>query len=71
MAICKRCGAQIEYRTTARGRRMPVDPGKVAIITPRGTVVHGWIVHFATCPAVRCHLPNEVRLVQSAYFPTK
>lgn len=69
MSVCKRCGRPIEYRRTVKGRPMPVDPGKVALITVRGTVVHGWVSHFVTCPKVRAGLPRETRIVQRRFVP--
>ena len=69
MATCKRCGALIEYRTTLQGRSMPVDPGKVAVVTRRGTVIHGWVSHFCTCEQVRVGIPSEVRIFQRSFRP--
>ncbi len=70
MSICDRCGAPIEYRRTARGRAMPVDPGKVAVLTRRGGVVHGWVSHFCTCESRVCYLPEEFHIVQRRFLPT-
>jgi hypothetical protein len=69
MATCKRCGAQIEYRMTAAGRWMPVDPGCVAVVTKRGTVLHGHVSHFCTCPANRAGIPRETRISQRRFVP--
>lgn len=69
MATCKRCGAPIEYRTTVKGASMPVDPAKVAIITKRGTVIHGWVSHFCTCDSKVRYLPEETKIFQRRFVP--
>jgi len=69
MAICRKCGAQIEYRVTLRGNKLPVDPTRVAVITRRGTVVHGWISHFSTCHTRKRRLPPELHIVQRRFEP--
>jgi len=69
MAICRKCGAQIEYRVTLRGNKLPVDPAKVAVITRRGTVVYGWISHFSTCPNRVYSRPPELHIVQRRFEP--
>lgn len=43
---------------------MPVDLDEVAIVTKRGTVVHGWILHFCTCGSRVRYLPEESRIYQ-------
>jgi len=69
MATCKLCGSTIEYRRTVKGRHMPVDPSQVAVITKRGTVVHGYVSHFVTCPGNRAGIPRETRIVQRRFVP--
>ncbi|MDI6872127.1 MAG: hypothetical protein QME79_12445 [Bacillota bacterium] len=51
MATCKGCGKQIEWIETPAGRRMPVDPGRVVVVTDEGQVVTGRLPHWASCPA--------------------
>lgn len=70
MATCKHCGRIIEYRTTLHGRAMPVDPQRVAIVTPRGTVVHGWVSHFCTCDRPMRYLPGEITVRQRRFVLT-
>lgn len=67
---CKGCGRPIEFRLTVKGRSMPVDPGKVALLTPRGTVIHGWVSHFCTCGSGQRYLPGETRIVQRRFVPS-
>lgn len=50
MATCKGCGATIEWITTEAGKKMPVDPPRVVVVTFEGKVVTGQMSHFATCP---------------------
>lgn len=68
MAICKDCGAPIEYRPTLTGRWMPVDPGRIAILTTKGLVRHGWVTHFCTCPRMN-HMPDEITVTQKRFVP--
>lgn len=58
MAKCKGCGAEIIWVETTNGRKMPVDPTEVTIVTPVASrhsdkyrIVKGYTSHFATCPA--------------------
>jgi len=67
MSECRHCKAPIEYRTTVNGRRIPVDPQPVAVVTKRGTIIHGWTVHFSTCPSKKHWLPGEMRIFQSRF----
>lgn len=69
MAVCKHCGAPIEYRPTLTGRWMPVDPGRVALLTTRGLVRHGWVSHFCTCPQRTMQLPHETTVTQKRFVP--
>jgi hypothetical protein len=69
VATCKQCGALIEYRKTLAGQLMPVDPDRVAVVTRKGTVVHGRVSHFCTCPAYRAGLPKEVKIYQRKFTP--
>jgi len=50
MAECKGCGAEIEWIETTEGKRMPVNPEKVVVVTQDGKVVTGQVPHWATCP---------------------
>ena len=50
MAECKGCGEEIEWIATTEGKRMPVNPGKVVVVTQDGKVVTGQVPHWATCP---------------------
>ena len=62
---CKSCGARIEWAMTAKGSRIPLDPGShpdgninlgpdgVAHIVGTGNGVR--ISHFATCPNAGQH----------------
>lgn len=47
---CQLCGAEIEWVSTASGKAMPVDPGRVTVVTKGGDTVTGQIPHWATCP---------------------
>lgn len=67
MYKCAACGRDIDYRSNAAGMRMPVDPQQTAVLTLRGTVVHGWTIHFASCPARHPRLPDELRIVQERF----
>ena len=50
MPECKGCGEEIEWIETTEGKRMPVNPGKVVVVTQDGKVVTGQVPHWATCP---------------------
>ena len=67
MTTCNHCGAPIEFRATVAGRLMPVDAQPVALITRRGTVVHGWVVHWTTCSARPRRLPRHLRILQEMF----
>lgn len=47
---CELCHAEIEWISTAGGKAMPVDPGRVTVVTSGGDTVTGQIPHWATCP---------------------
>lgn len=49
---------------------MPVDPGRVALLTTRGLVRHGWVSHFCTCPQRTMQLPRETIITQKRFVPT-
>ena len=63
MAICKGCGARIEWLEMTSGKKMPVDPNqiRVAVKDPRKhtkknppvryVIRSGFTPHWATCPA--------------------
>ena len=50
---CKGCKAEIGFIKTKQGKKMPVDPKKVTVVTKGGSVVTGYISHFATCPEAK------------------
>jgi len=50
MAECKGCGEEIEWIETKEGKKMPVNPGKVVVVTQDGRVVTGQVPHWSTCP---------------------
>ncbi|MDI6872514.1 MAG: hypothetical protein QME79_14410, partial [Bacillota bacterium] len=49
VATCRGCGRPIDWIETPAGRRMPVDPGRVTVVTDDGRVVTGRTPHWATC----------------------
>lgn len=51
MSECKGCGEEIEWIETTNGKRMPVNPGKITVVTPRGEVVTGYVPHWSVCKA--------------------
>jgi hypothetical protein len=59
MAICKGCGARIEWLTMEEsGKAMPVDanPAKVVVDVGPGKgyrLVNAWTPHWATCPKAK------------------
>lgn len=67
MSICKRCNQPIEFRLTAAGRHVPVDVQPVALLTRRGAIVHGWVVHFATCALARRRQVRELHIYQECF----
>lgn len=51
MPECKGCGEEIEWIESKKtGKPMPVNPGKVVVVTQDGSVVTGQVPHWATCP---------------------
>ena len=50
MPECKGCGAEIEWIETTEGKRIPVNLGKVVVLSQDGKVVTGQVPHWATCP---------------------
>lgn len=50
MSECRGCGEEIEWIETVNGKKMPVNPGKIVVVTSKGEVVTGQIPHWATCP---------------------
>jgi hypothetical protein len=64
MAVCKSCGAPIEWAHTKNGKRVPLDPGTAENGNLRldddGVVHHApgegdRVTHFATCPNAKAH----------------
>ena len=49
-STCRGCGASIRWIQTVRGRPMPADAELVTIVTAKGYVVKGYMVHWASCP---------------------
>lgn len=48
MPECKGCGEEIEWIETKEGKRMPVNPGKVVVVTQDARVVTGQVPHWST-----------------------
>jgi len=47
----KGCGAEIEFVNNPKtGKKIPVEPKKVWILTDDGKMVKGKVCHFSTCP---------------------
>jgi hypothetical protein len=57
LSNCRSCDARIIWIVTESGKRMPVDAkpaGKFIVLNdddpPKGSLVPGYVSHFATCP---------------------
>ncbi len=50
MNKCKGCNREIKWLKTTAGKKMPVDPQEVTIVTKAGSTYRGFIPHWATCP---------------------
>jgi hypothetical protein len=65
MAVCKSCGAPIEWAHTKNGKRIPLDPGTVEngnITVADDGIAYIWpagegdrVSHFATCEFAKDH----------------
>ena len=58
MAICRGCGATIDFIVMESGKKMPVNILKPVKIIRRnergiGEVVEGYVSHFADCPKAK------------------
>lgn len=65
MSLCRSCSAPIDWALTAKGNRMPLDPGLnahgnvlvdeagVARVVPAGQGDR--VAHFVTCPNANAH----------------
>ena len=65
-ANCRSCGALIYWIETERGKKMPVDTGRVAIMVPdedgrNAKLVYGYQSHFTTCPDAKKHRAKPVQ----------
>ena len=47
---CKRCHNLIYWIDLQSGKKMPVDPTRMTVVTIHGEVVQGYESHFSTCP---------------------
>jgi hypothetical protein len=71
MAVCKSCGAHIEWLVMAgTGAKMPVDgkPEKRIVVLEDGTgkMVDAYLAHWATCPTAARHRRQVPRGEQDA-----
>jgi hypothetical protein len=64
MALCKTCGAVIDWVTMKEtGKKMPLDPKPLDVIVKIdgvfGRMAKGYISHFATCPNAKEHRKKD------------
>lgn len=55
MAICKSCGAEIDFIRTKAGRLAPVNQKRITIVTNSGEVISGRESHFSSCSGANEH----------------
>jgi hypothetical protein len=53
VAICKTCGAKIQFQKTVRGKLMPVELQQRTLLTAGGEITVGFEPHFINCKNYR------------------
>jgi len=49
LTTCRECMKPIFFIKTKKGKSMPVNTGKIKIMTEEGEIVIGYFPHWATC----------------------
>lgn len=55
VGTCRSCGAEVLWMTMQSGKKNPLDPRRLTVVTDEGVAVSGRSSHFATCTHAERH----------------
>ncbi len=62
MATCRGCGAEVVWvKSIKTGSNIICNPTVIKIVTIKGEVYSGRIIHWATCPKAKDFLKKKMR----------
>jgi hypothetical protein len=61
VAVCRTCGAKIQFLKTVKGKLMPVELQQRTLLTVGGEITVGFEPHFINCKNYRKREKKNVR----------